>query len=116
MRRTLIVLALAGLFGAFVATDAQACHKKKCAPACPPAPCVVEAPVCPPPAPVCEPAPCAPKKCHFKLPKFKLPSLCHKKPACEPAPVACEAAPAPVYAAAQSAPVYAAPQVTASGQ
>lgn len=105
MRRHLIVLAVAGLFGALAASDAQACHKKKCpAPCPPPAPCVVVQP-CPPPCPppVCEPCP-PPKKCHFK---FKMPklNLCHKKPACPPPPC-------PV--AYEAAPVYAAPQ--ASGQ
>ena len=105
--RTLKTVAFAGLLGAFAfASDASACHKKKCA--------------CPAPAPVvaCAPAPvveCAPakKKCHMpKMPKMG----CHKKAA----PVVAECAPA-TYAAPVSyaAPVaYAAPQASpqASGQ
>ncbi len=75
--RHLTTLALAGLFGGLLfASDASACHKKKCA-------CPAPAPVCAPaPAPVCAPAP---KTCHFKMPKMHMPkfSLCHKKAACE---------------------------------
>lgn len=117
MRRQLIVLAAAGLLGVFAASDAQACHKKKCAaPAtcAQPVQCVVVEQPCPPPAP----APCPPpaKKCHFKLPKPKF-NLCHKKPACAPAPtcapVVYEAA--PVYAAPQAS-AQASPQVYGSGQ
>ncbi|WP_435005305.1 hypothetical protein P12x_003200 [Tundrisphaera lichenicola] len=106
--RHLTTLALAGLFGGLLlASDASACHKKKCpapAPVCEPAPVVCE------PAPVvCEPAPVVcetpKKKCHFKMPKMKF--GCHKKAEC--APVAYEYA-APVH--------YATPQATpqASGQ
>ncbi len=92
MRHHFLSLALVGMFGAFLASDATAgCHKKK---ACAPAPCVTSiayapapAPVyCPPPAPVycpTEVVECAPakKKCHF----FKMPKMghgCHKKSAC----------------------------------
>lgn len=107
MRRHLLVLAVAGLFAAFAASDAKACHKKSCCPPpCPPpAPCVV---VCPPPCPppVCEPCPppsCRPKHCfQFKMPKF---NFCHKK--------SCPPPPCPVV---YQAPVYAAPQAYASGQ
>jgi len=122
MKRYLMTLVLSGLVGSLVlASNAEACHKKKST--CAPAP-VCEAPCpapCPPPAPVCEPV-CAPacpppaKKCclfsGFK--GFKL--GCHKK-ACEPAPVcapapACEPAPpcAPCETVAYAPPVmYAAP-------
>ena len=121
MRRHLIVLAVVGLFG-FAASEASACHmKKRChKPACAPAPCAVVEPCPPPPPPVCEPVTCAPrKKCCFKMPKMHMPkfSLCHKKPACEPAP--CEyAAPVAAYAAPQYASPqgYASPQVMPSGQ
>ena len=114
MKRYLMTLVLSGLVGSLVlSSNAEACHKKKCA--CAPAP-VCEAP-CPPPAPVCEPCPppCPPpaKKCclfsGFK--GFKL--GCHKK-ACEPAPV-CEPAPpcAPCETVAYAPPVtYAAPVMT----
>ena len=121
MKRYLMTLVLSGLVGSLVlASNAEACHKKKST--CAPAP-VCEAPCpapCPPPAPVCEPCPppCPPpaKKCclfsGFK--GFKL--GCHKK-ACEPAPVcapapACEPAPpcAPCETVAYAPPVmYAAP-------
>ena len=118
MKRQLLTLALAGVFGALVAADAKACHKKSC-PA--PAPCVVVEP-CPPPPPVCEPCPPPAPKCglfkhmggsgHTKM----FGGLCHKKaPVCEPvptcAPVAYSAAPAPIYAAPQAT-----PQAYASGQ
>lgn len=97
MRRHLLALAVAGLFGSLLASDASACcHKKKvvCATPCAaPAPCA-PAPCAPAPCP--EPAPCAPVKKHcfggFKL--FKG-GLCHKKQACAPV----------VYAAPCSAPV-----------
>jgi hypothetical protein len=125
MRRSLMTLALAGLFGALLtAGEAQACHKKRCTPACAPAPCVQ--PVvqvcqpCPPPCPppVCEPvcAP-APKRCglvhrtgcgHQRRARL---SLCHKKPACPPAPCA-----APVVYAAPIASPQASGQIHASGQ
>lgn len=106
MRRHLLTLALAGFFGAFfTATEAQACHKPKC-----PKPCAVECPPPPPPPVCCEPCPPPAPKCglikhrggcgHKK--RFAG-GLCHKKPACEPAPC-------PV---AYGAPVYAAPQATA---
>jgi hypothetical protein len=117
MRRQLLVLTVAGVLGALLASDARACHMKKCKPACAPAPCVAE---CPPPpcapAPVCAPS-CAPApKCGlFKHMggcghmKFQMPKLCHKKPACQPVTV-CETA---VYAPAPSAQ---APSPQASGQ
>lgn len=111
--RKLVALALAGLFGSFfAASDASACHKKKCATPCETvvaAPVCAPAPVCvPPPAPVCEPAPVvceAPKakKCHFKMPKMKF--GCHKKAACET--VSYTAYAPTTYAAPQS---YASPQ------
>ena len=94
--RNFKTLALAGMIGVFaLASDASACHKKKCA--------------CPAPVVACAPAPvveCAPvkKKCHTpKMPKMG----CHKKAVCAPA----------AYAAAPvgySAPIMASPQ--ASGQ
>lgn len=84
MRRHFLTLALVGLFGAFLASDASACcHKKKqaCAPvACAPAPVpVVECAPPPPPVVACAPVK---KKCGFKMPKLG----CHKKKACAPAP------------------------------
>ena len=101
MRRSLLTLVAAAALGLFLTTDASACHKKACAPACEPV-------VCAPPAPVCEPVACAPKKhCGFKLPKFKL--GCHKQAACAPA---CETYAPVTYAA----PVYAAPQAYPSAQ
>ena len=122
MRRHLLTLALAGVFGVFAASDASACHKIRCGHT--PAPCVVVEP-CPPP--VCEPTPvCAPApKCGlFKHlggcghKKFKMPSLCHKKAFCAPAPVVCETtyAPAPVVYAAPQASAQGSPQAMASGQ
>jgi hypothetical protein len=110
MRRRLLSLALAGVFGLIAAADAKACHKKSCAPACPPpAPCVVVVQPCPPPPPCPPPVHCAPApKCGL------LANLCKR-----PAPVHCApvvyAAPAPVYYSAP-APVYATGQVYASGQ
>jgi hypothetical protein len=61
MRRSFLTLALAGLVGGLLlASDAQACHKKKAR--CAPAPCAAP---CPPPAPVCYvPAPCPPPPCY----------------------------------------------------
>ena len=101
--RNLKTLALAGVIGVFaLASDASACHKKKCA--CPaPAPVVVCAP-----APVVE---CAPaKKCHFKMPK--MPKMgCHKSaPVCAPVAYSAPASYAPA--------TYASPQASAqaSGQ
>ena len=93
MRRLILGLTTAALFG-FAASDASACcHKKAvCAPACAP-------------APVCEPT-CAPvKKCHFKMPKMKF--GCHKKAVCAPAP-ACNTCGETTYAAPQAV---AAPQM-----
>jgi len=104
MRRTLLTLSLAGLFGAFLTVgEAQACHKKKCTPACAPAPVVV---ACAPAPAACVPA----KKCGsgFKMPKIKMGGLCHKKAAATCAPATYAAA--PTYYAA---PVYAAPQASA---
>ena len=112
MRRfllTFVTLSAAALF----ASDASACHKKACTPAC--APVAVCAP-----APVVECAPvvaeCAPvKKCCFKMPKFKMPKfggLCHKKAACA-APVACEPCAAPAVYEAPMASPQASPQMIA---
>src|SRR5947209_3707260 len=107
MRRYLIAVAVVGLLGALSASDAQACHKKKCA-----APTACVEPCPPPPPPVC--VPCPPKKkCHFKMPKFG--GLCHKKPACAPAPCPVAYESAPVYAAPQGSP-QGSPQAYASGQ
>ena len=93
--RNLKTLALAGLVGTlFLASDASACHKKKCA--CAPAPVATCAP-----APVVECAP-APKKCHMKMPKMKH----HAKAACAPATYAY----APTTYAAPAS--YATPQAT----
>ena len=103
MRRFLLTFATLSA-AAFLAGDASACCKKKvaCEPVavCAPAPVVECAPV------VVECAP-APKKCCFKMPKFKMPKMggfCHKKAACAPAPVCETYAPAPVYAAPQASP------------
>src|SRR5947209_17639873 len=103
MRRHLLVLTVAGVLGAFLASDARACHKKKCQPACAPAPCAVVEP-CPAPCAVVETCAPAPKCGLFKHAggcghkKFQFPKLCHKKATCAPAPV-CEtvtyAAPSP---------------------
>lgn len=125
MRRHLLTLALVGALGVLMASDARACHKKRCPHPCPPpAPvCEVVPPPCPP-TPVCVVEPtCAPAPkcgllrhqagCGHARPKLKL-NLCHKRPACPPpAPVCCESAPV-VYAAAQA--VYAAPQAAPSAQ
>ena len=124
MRRHLLTLALTGLFGAFLTADAQACHKRKCTPACAPVVACAPAPVCepcPPPAPVCEPVVCEvpKKKCSlFAGHKIKMGGLFHhKKAACAPAPVVCEtAAYAPTWAPAPSPQVYATGQAHASGQ
>ena len=81
--RNLKTLAFAGLLGVFaMASDASACHKKKCA--CPTTTTVVCAP-----APVVE---CAPvkQKCKMSMPK-----LCHKKAA----PVALPRSPMPLRSA-----------------
>lgn len=122
MKRHLLTLALAGVFGVLAISDASACcHKKK---ACPtPTACAVVEP-CPPPPPVCEPvcAP-APKKCglfkhnagcgHKKMGG----GLCHKKKAtC--APVAYESpCGAPVYGPVSypSGQGYASPQASGQG-
>ena len=117
MRRHLLILALAGVFGILAASDASACHKKKCGHVPAPTPCVVVEP-CPPPAPVCEPVPvCAPTpKCGlFKHlggcghKKMNIGGLCHKRAACAPAQVVCETS-APTYYPAP------APSPQASGQ
>ena len=105
--RNFKTLALVGVIGVFaLASDASACHKKKCA--CPTTTTVVACA----PAPVVE---CAPvkKKC-FSMPKVAMPKIgCHKKA------VATCAAPVG-YAApvAYAAPSYASPQASAqaSGQ
>ncbi len=96
MRRLILGLATAALFG-FAASDASACCHKKAA--CAPAPVACEAP-----APTCAPV----KKCHFKLPKMKF--GCHKKAACAPAP-ACNTCGETTYAAPQAV---AAPQSAAA--
>ena len=98
--RHLMTFALAGLFGGLLfASDASACHKKKC-------PCPAPAPVCAPvvvcapaPAPVCEPVE---KKCHFKMPKMKF--GCHKKAACAPVETCATPTYYPTYAAPMSSP------------
>jgi hypothetical protein len=111
MRRHLLTLALTGLFGAFLTADAQACHKKKCTPACAPVVACAPAPVCEPcpPPPVCE---TPKKKCGlFGGHKIKLGGLFHHKKACAPATVACA-----TWAPAPSPQVYPSGQVQASGQ
>ena len=114
MRRYLLTLALAGVFGVLAASDASACHKKKCGHAPAPTPCVVVEPCPPPPPPVCEVVAPAPKCGMFKHlggcghKKMKMGGLCHKKAACAPAPVVCETA-APAYYATPS------PQASAQG-
>jgi hypothetical protein len=63
MKRHLLTVILSGFLGSLVlASNAEACHRTKCA--CAPTTCAaVHCPApCPPPAPVCETA-CAPKKC-----------------------------------------------------
>ena len=72
MRRSFLALAAVAFFGSlFVAGDASACHKKRCA-----------EPVACAPAPVCEPVACAPKQ---KCGGIKLFAGCHKKKAvCAP--------------------------------
>src|SRR5262249_31316456 len=118
MRRPLLTLVLAGVFGAVLTVgEAQACchlRKSRCTPACAPAPCPQPVcqpcpppppPPCPPPPPPCPP-PSKPKHCglshhnagcgHMRL------SLCHRKPACPPpCPAPCPVAYAPVYATGQ---------------
>ena len=126
MRRHLLTLALAGLFGSlFVANDASACCHKRRTVACQ---TCVAAPVCvvapaPPPAPVCEPVVCAPapKKCGL-FGGHKLFGCFHKQrcAAPAPAPTICEVplscpAPIPTCAPCYSAPV-ASYQAMPSGQ
>src|SRR5271156_517538 len=95
MIRPLTTMVLCGVLGSMVLVgNAEACHRKSCghkvticvAPA--PAPCVLPAP--------CPPTPCLPRTCppKFKL-CFKLPTFCHKKLVCAPAPV-CYPCPASV--------------------
>ena len=120
MKTQLLTLALAGLFGALVATDASACcHKKQ---ACPtPVTCAVVEPCPPPPPPVCEPV-CAPAPKHCGLFHHnagcghkKFGGFCHKKATCAPAPVVCET---PCYAAPVSYPSaqgYPTPQASGQG-
>jgi hypothetical protein len=115
MRRHLLVLTIAGLFGALVlASDASACcHRTAC-----PTPVVCA----PPPPPVCEPVVCKPKRCGL-FGGHKLFGCCHR-PKCEPPPApVCEVvpmAPAPIpspqYIAPtpQAAPTPAAPSKQAS--
>lgn len=100
--RNFKTLAFAGLVGVLgLASDASACHKKKCA--------------CPTTTVVCAPAPvveCAPakKKC-FSMPKMKMPKLgCHKKAECAPVAYA-----APTTYAAPVASPQASPQATGQG-
>jgi hypothetical protein len=118
MRRQLLTLAVASVFGlALSAASAQACCHKGHRSCGTPAPCAA-APACEPcaaPVMACEPAPtCAPKK---KCGLFGGGGgLCHKRrnacaPACEPAPTPC------VGTVTYAAPVhygytYAAPQAT----
>ena len=87
MIRQLTTLVVCGVLGSTVLVgSAEACHKRTCGHA----PVVCAAPR---PAPCVTYAPCAPKVKHCG---FKLPTFCHKKAACAPAPVA-SCAPAPVY-------------------
>ena len=100
--RNLKTLALAGVIGVFaLASDASACHKKKCA--CPTTTVVYA------PAPVVECAPVKAKKCH--MPKMG----CHKKAVATCAAPVGYAAPM-AYSAPMASPQggYASPQ--ASGQ
>jgi hypothetical protein len=112
MRRQLMTLALAGLFGALLTSgEAQACHKRKCTPACAP-------------APTCAPAPvCAPAKKHCGLfgggghKMFGGGGLCHKKKAaCAPAPCGPAPCEGPVAAYYPAPSPQASPQIHASGQ
>lgn len=98
MIRHLTTLVLCAALGSMVLVgNAEACHKRNCghaakvcaAPA--PAPCVMAAPCAKPaPAPCMTRTPCAPK---MKLCCFKLPTFCHKKPACAPPVATCAPAP-----------------------
>src|SRR5262245_5223023 len=109
MKRHLMASVAVGVLGlALSASEAQACHRKKCH--CP-TPCVAVQP-CPPPPPAPCPPPvaCKPKH-HFKLCSFKMPKIkFHHAKGCAPAPAPCATgyaatvawAPAPAYAA----PVY----------
>lgn len=100
MRRHVLTLAMAGLFGLLLtAGEASACHKKaRCPKPCAPVVDCCPVPACEP-APICEPAPCRKKaRCGlFKGGLFKG-GLCRKKPKdrcpepCPPAPCA-----TPVY-------------------
>jgi hypothetical protein len=64
MRRTVLTLALAGLFGlALSAGEARACHKRsRCAEPCAPVVKCAPEPKCCETAPACEPAPCKKRK------------------------------------------------------
>ena len=97
--RNFKTLALAGVIGVFaLASDASACHKKKCA--CPTPTVAYVAP-----APVVECAPVKVKKCKMpKMPKMG----CHKKAVC--APTAYAAAPV-----SYGAPAMASPQASGQG-
>ncbi len=91
--RNLKTLVLAGVIGVFaLASDASACHKKKCT-------CATTTVAYVAPAPVVECAPVKTKKCH-------MPKMHHKKAAC--APTAYAAAPV-----SYGAPVMASPQASA---
>jgi hypothetical protein len=136
MKRLFLLAAVAGLLGAVMSDEAQACHKKRChcpapapvacvpapapcampAPAPCPAPVVYEPAPCPAPAPVaCAPAPVCEtpkKKCGLlkggllKGGMFKG-GLCHKKAACSEPVATCASGPV-MYMT--SAPTYATAQ------
>lgn len=100
MRRHLLALAVVGLFGSLLASDASACcHKRKvCV-----TPCAAPAPCAPAPCPEPCPPPCPPpaKKCCFGGFKLFKGGLCHKKQVCAPVVYTC---PQPVCASGQASP------------
>jgi hypothetical protein len=106
MIRPLTTLVLCGVLGSMVLVgNAEACHKRQCG--CAPVVCAA-----PKPIPFVTYAPCAPKVKHCGF-KFKLPTLCHKKPVCTTTVAYCS--PAPVYSsyAAPSSYPAASPQASA---
>ena len=98
MIRHLTTLVLCGVLGSMVLVgNAEACHKKKCGVHAgafvrrpQPAPCVTPAPVPSRPLRDTNDVCAQDQACCFKLPTF-----CHKKPACATPVAYC--APAPVY-------------------